>query len=174
MRRLAALAVLLVAVVFVGQRARGTSGPPLGPGQGVITRVVDGDTVHVRVSTGNETVRLIGIDTPETHRPGTPIECFGIEATKALQRLLPNGTPVRLERDAEARDRYGRLLAYVYRSKDALFVNLEQARQGSAAAYTFPPNVTHADEFVKAAADARDAGRGLWSACGGGHVAAVR
>ena len=175
-RRLLSLAVLLIAVAVAGGRALGvgSGGPPLGPGQGRVARVVDGDTIHVRLSTGEETIRLIGIDTPETHKPNTPVECFGVEATKSMQRLLPVGTAVRLERDAEPRDRYGRLLAYVYRSKDSLFVNLAQVQAGYAAAYTYPPNVAHADTFVRAAADAREAGRGLWSKCGGNHVAAGR
>jgi micrococcal nuclease len=167
--------VLLVALGVAGGRAFGGGhAAPLGPGQGSVVRVVDGDTIHVRLSTGEETVRLIGIDTPETHKPGTPVECFGVEAARSMQRLVPEGTAVRLQRDAEARDRYGRLLAYVYRSKDALFVNLEQVKAGYAAAYTYPPNVAHADEFVKAAADARDSGRGLWSKCGGNHVTSRR
>jgi micrococcal nuclease len=168
MRRL--LAVTMVVALAACTRSAGAA---RGPGDGVVTKVVDGDTIHVRLGHSTETVRLIGIDTPETHRPNTPVECFGKEATKAMRRLLPTGTAVSLQRDAEARDRYGRLLAYVYRSKDRTFVNLEMARTGFAAAYTFPPNVAHADEFVSAAADARDAGRGLWSACGGNHVAAT-
>ena len=67
-------------------------------------------------------------------------------------------------RDAEARDRYGRLLAYIYRAKDNLFVNLALARDGYADVLTYPPNVAHADEFVAAVRDARDANRGLWKA----------
>ncbi len=153
-------------------RAAGSAAGAKRPGGATVVRITDGDTLHVRVNGASERVRLIGIDTPETHKPGTPVECFGAEATKALGRLLPAGTPIRLERDVEARDRYGRLLAYVYRVADGLFVNLEMAQTGFAAPYTYPPNVAHTDVFVAAAADARDAGRGLWSACGGGHVAA--
>ncbi|MBA3653717.1 MAG: thermonuclease family protein [Actinobacteria bacterium] len=140
------------------------------PGAAVVTKVIDGDTLAVKIGGGTEHVRLIGIDTPETHKPNTPVECFGVEATKALTRLVPTGTPLRLERDAELRDRYGRLLAYVYRAKDGLFVNLEMVKTGFAAAYTYPPNVAHTTDIVAAAGQARDAGRGLWSACGGGHV----
>jgi micrococcal nuclease len=133
-----------------------------------VVRVVDGDTVHLLLGDTEETVRLIGIDTPETHRPGTPVQCFGPEATRFTAALLPKGTAVRLERDVEARDRYGRLLGYVIRADDGLFVNLQLARQGFAHAYTFPPNIAHADEFVAAAGQARDEQRGLWSRCGDG------
>jgi micrococcal nuclease len=72
---------------------------------------------------------------------------------------------VRLVRDIEPRDRYDRLLAYVYRQPDDLFVNLAMARDGYAAQATFPPNIAHVDDFSRAVNEARDAGRGLWSAC---------
>jgi micrococcal nuclease len=161
--------ILLLVVVAGCASDAGAARPP---GAASVNRIVDGDTLHVRVGGHDEDVRLIGIDTPETHKPNTPVECFGKEATKQLGRLIPKGTAVELVRDVEARDRYGRLLAYVYRSRDHLFVNLEMARTGFAAAYTYPPNVAHASEIVAAAADARDNNRGLWAACGGGHVAA--
>ena len=150
----------------------------IGPGpveaNATIVRAVDGDTVHVLLGDvsgaasrpdASETVRLIGIDTPETHRPGTPIQCFGPEASRFTAALLSPGTPIRLERDVEARDRYGRLLAYIFRASDGVFVNLALARNGFAHAYTFPPNVAHTDEFVEAAGLARDEGLGLWSGC---------
>ena len=148
--------------------ASAVHGPgPVGANASVV-RVVDGDTVHLLLGDTEETVRLIGIDTPETHRPGTPLQCFGPEATRFTTALLPRGTRVRLERDVEARDRYGRLLGYVIRADDGLFVNFELARQGFAHAYTYPPNIAHADEFVAAAGQARDEQRGLWSGCGDG------
>jgi micrococcal nuclease len=141
----------------------------------IITRIVDGDTVVVALTDPDghdEHVRLIGIDTPETKKPDTPVECFGREATEHLHALLPDGTPVRVERDAEARDRYGRLLANVYRASDGLFVNLAMVRDGFAAQLTVPPNVAHVDEIGAAAATAREQQKGLWSACAGPHVAA--
>lgn len=147
------------------------AGPPAAPGSATVVRVVDGDTIRVVVAGREEPVRLIGIDTPETHGRGGLRECFGKEATARTEALLPPGTEVRLVRDAELRDRYDRLLAYVYRSDDDLFVNLTLAEEGYAAAFTFPPNVAHADEFVAAAAAARRSGRGLWSACGGPDTA---
>jgi micrococcal nuclease len=149
--------------------ATNSGGDPPTPGTAVVDRVVDGDTVRVRLAgrDGTESVRLIGIDTPETHGPGGLRECFGKEASARAAELLPRGTTVRLVRDAEARDRYGRLLAYVYRKDDDLFVNLAMAEGGYAAPLTIPPNVAHRDAFVDAAAEAREAGRGLWGACGG-------
>lgn len=130
-----------------------------------VVRVVDGDTIIVRLSGKNERVRLIGIDTPESVKPNTPVECFALEASARTKALLPAGSVVKLVRDVELRDRYGRLLAYVYRASDDLFVNLALATDGYASAYTYPPNVAHAGELVAAAGEARDAGRGLWSRC---------
>jgi micrococcal nuclease len=135
------------------------------PAVGEVTKITDGDTIHVAIGGGDETVRLIGIDTPESVDPRSPVECFGKEASAHLAELIPVGTEVRLVRDVEARDRYDRLLAYVYRERDDLFVNLQQALDGYADLLTFPPNVAHVDDFTAAVAEARDAGRGLWSAC---------
>jgi micrococcal nuclease len=155
----------LVAVACGGGTAATGTGAPDEPGAAVVERVVDGDTVRVRVGGRRESIRLIGVDTPESVRPGTPVECFAREAAARLRVLLPPGTRVRLERDIEARDRYGRLLAYVHRRRDGLFVNLALAREGYAQAATYPPNVAHSAEFVVAVAEARDAGRGLWARC---------
>lgn len=140
-----------------------------GPGAATVVSVVDGDTVRVRFPgrSATESVRLIGIDTPETHGPGGLRECFGAEASAHTSALLGEGEVVRLERDVEARDRYGRLLAYVHRRRDGLFVNLALARDGFAAPLSIPPNIAHAAAFASAAADARSAGRGLWGRCGG-------
>lgn len=160
---------VLVLCVACSAPGAGAARPP---GSGTVSRIVDGDTIHVKVAGRDEDVRLLGIDTPETHKPNTPVECFGVEATKHITQLIPPGTDVQLVRDVEARDRYGRLLAYVYRSRDHLLVNLAMVRDGYAAAYTYPPNVAHADEIVAAASDARQHDRGLWRACGGGHVPA--
>jgi micrococcal nuclease len=160
----------LTSLVVVGGACGGsgsTRGSAAEPGAATVVRVVDGDTVRVKLGGAEERVRLIGVDTPETHGPGGLRECFGQEATTQMQHLLPAGTVVRLVRDAEPRDRYQRLLAYVYRRKDGLFVNLAMARDGFAAALTIPPNVAHTDEFVAAAADARQASKGLWGRCGG-------
>ena len=156
----------VVALVLLGAtcQQRGDAAPP---GQATVIKVVDGDTIRAQLGSTNESVRFIGIDTPETHGRGGLRECFGQEATKRLQTLLPEGAAVTIVRDVEARDRYGRLLAYVYRASDGLFVNLAMARDGYAVSLTIPPNVAHADEFAAAAGDARRAERGLWAECGG-------
>ena len=135
-----------------------------GEEQGTVTRIVDGDTIHVRVEGRDETIRYIGVDTPESVKPGTPVECFAKRASAFNARLV-DGERVRLVLDAEHRDRYGRLLAYVYRARDGLFVNAALVRRGYAQPLTIPPNVAHAGEFQRLAATARRAGRGLWSAC---------
>ena len=129
--------------------------------------VSDGDTIGIEIDGVEERVRLIGIDTPETKKPNTPIECFGPEATDFTESLLPKGTPLHVQRDVEARDVYGRLLAYVYRSDDGMFINLEIAARGYARPLTIPPNVAHADDFVVAARTAEAANVGLWAGCSG-------
>jgi endonuclease YncB( thermonuclease family) len=156
------LAILLAAC------GRGGGAEALPPGTARVTKVVDGDTIRVQLQGGEERVRLIGIDTPESVKPGSPVECFAKEAAARTRALLPPGTPVRLVRDVEPRDRYGRLLAYVYRADDDLFVNLALADEGYALPFTLPPNVAHSDEFAAAAARAREEGRGLWSRCDAG------
>ena len=130
-----------------------------------IDRVVDGDTIIVEP---NERVRLIGIDTPESVKPDSPEECFGAEASRRLSALLPPGTEVVLVADVESQDRFERSLAYVYRRDDDLFVNAALIDEGFAFAYTVPPNVAFADEFVDLQRTARREGRGLWSACPSG------
>lgn len=143
------------------------SDPLPGDGQAVVEHVVDGDTVVVDIAGRSETVRLIGVDTPETKHPDRPVECFGPEASARLDELLPAGSAVRLERDVEARDRYGRLLAYVYRADDDVLVNLVLAEEGYADTAPFPPNTTRSAELAGAVSEARQRGAGRWSACGG-------
>ena len=167
-----ALVTPLVGLALVAGCGRGSSEPPptASPATGtlpagidvVVRKVIDGDTIEV---SGGERVRLIGIDTPETNDPNRPAGCFGTEATRFTASLLASGTPVRLVGDAEQRDRYGRLLAYVYRRADGLFVNAELLRRGYAQLLTIPPNVAHTDEFVSIARDARAGSQGLWAAC---------
>lgn len=130
-----------------------------------VVRIVDGDTMVVRVGRTDERLRLIGINTPESVDPNRPVMCFGKEASQHLKSLTPVGTQIRIERDVEPRDKFGRLLGYVYRAADGKFVNLAQITDGYANQYTFPPNVAHTDEFRRAAAAARSQGVGLWSAC---------
>ena len=129
--------------------------------------VVDGDTVDMTIDGVKERVRLIGIDTPETKKPNTPIQCFGPEASAFTKSLLPEGTAVYLERDVEARDVYGRLLAYAYVAETGAFVNLEIMQGGYARTLTIPPDVAHSAEFVEAARTAEHDNVGLWAACNG-------
>lgn len=142
------------------------SGTPGGADiEGRVVKVVDGDTVRVRVDGREENVRYIGVDTPETKRPGRPVECFGPAASAANERLV-DGREVHLEVGEEQRDRYDRLLAYVYRADDGRFVNEILVRDGYARPLAIEPNVDHAEAFSALADEARKAGRGLWSACG--------
>ena len=150
-------------------RQPGSSSEPaaaLAGAAAIVVEVIDGDTVDVKVAGRTERVRLIGIDTPEATGGFLPVECYGDEASAFTRTLLPVGTDVRLTRDVEARDRYDRLLAYVHRAGDGLFVNLEIAANGYAEALIIEPNSTHADSFYAAASTARDQGLGLWGACG--------
>ena len=159
------IALLAVAAVVGGHAALGGGSGASGPSSGPVVRVVDGDTIRVRLGGTDEPIRYIGVDTPETVKPGTPVQCYGRAASAYNKRLL-KGHSVRLVFDAERRDRYGRLLAYVYRQPDGLFVNAELVRRGYAQPLTIPPNVSHAPEFRALARGARRAGRGLWAACG--------
>jgi micrococcal nuclease len=144
----------------------GRSVSPGGRMEGRVTRVVDGDTVKVWLGGRPQTVRYIGMDTPETVKPNTPVQCFGKSASAENAHLV-GGARVTLRLGAEPRDRYGRLLAYVYRGRDGLFVNAALVRGGFARTLTIPPNVAHARELGRLQAAAHAAGRGLWGACGG-------
>ena len=166
------LAVLALVVAAAG--GAGASGlldgdeqAPAAPGRddvGRVVKVVDGDTIHVQLGPVREKVRYIGIDTPETKDPRKPVQCFGEKASRFNARLVGDER-VRLVRDVEERDRYGRLLAYVHRERDGLFVNAELARLGYAQPLTITPNVRYADRFAALAREAREAGRGLWAEC---------
>ena len=136
----------------------------------VVERVVDGDTIIARIGDRSEAVRLIGLDAPESVAPTRPVQCFGAEASQFLEAVLPVGTEITLLRDAEARDVYDRLLGYVVRSHDGLFVNLEVVAAGYAAVLTYPPNDHYAGVLDRAEAAAVASGRGLWSVCGGPDV----
>lgn len=147
-----------------GGPARGAAGDVL-EANSVVVRVVDGDTVVVRLDGAEQPVRLIGIDTPETVDPRRPPECFGAEASEATSRLLPPGTRVRLVRDAEVRDRYDRLLAYVYRASDGELINLALVAGGYASSSAYPPNTALQARLDDAETGARERRAGLWGAC---------
>jgi micrococcal nuclease len=127
-----------------------------------VLRVIDGDTILVALDGREERVRYIGVDTPETVAPDRPVGCFGKEASEA-NRALVEGRTVELERDVSERDRFGRLLRYVY--ADGVSVNEELVRRGYATAVTFPPDVREADRLRSLERAAREGGRGLWGAC---------
>ncbi|HMJ01980.1 MAG TPA: thermonuclease family protein [Conexibacter sp.] len=139
---------------------------PGGTATARLERVVDGDTIAVRLGGREERIRYIGVDTPETVKPDAPVECFGHAAHGLNARLLGGeGARLRLRFDRELRDRYGRLLAYVYRAGDGLFVNARLVVAGAARTLPIAPNTAHAAELSGLQHDARAAGRGLWSAC---------
>jgi micrococcal nuclease len=130
-----------------------------------VERVVDGDTFVAAVGGRRERVRIIGVDTPETVAPNRPVEPYGRQASDFAKKEL-TGQPVRLAGDAEPRDRYGRLLAYVWLA-DGTFWNALLAAEGYAQQLTIPPNVTYADLFRRLVAEARQHDRGLWARPGG-------
>ena len=145
--------------------ATGTSPTAGAQPNATVVRIVDGDTIIASVGGRDQRIRFIGMNTPESVDPRRPVECFGHEASAHLKSLLHAGDRLRLVRDVEPRDKYGRLLAYVYRSSDGLFVNLTQVSDGYAQVLTIPPNIAHVDDFRVAERQAREAHRGLWSAC---------
>jgi micrococcal nuclease len=139
-----------------------------GGGRGLpatVTQVVDGDTVDLRIAGTTERARLLGIDTPETVKPNTPVQCYGPEASARTKALLPPGTTVVVQRDREARDRFGRLLLYVWRRQDRLFVNGSLVRDGFARTLSIEPNTARRAELAALADGARSAGAGLWGTC---------
>lgn len=142
-----------------------TFGPTGATVEARVVRVIDGDTIEVGVGGGLEKVRYIGVDTPETVAPGSPVEWMGPEASKANEALVL-GQTVLLESDVRDRDDFGRLLRYVWVSNGASWtlVNLELVRRGFASVATYPPDVKYVDLFVDAEQTARAADDGLWGA----------
>jgi micrococcal nuclease len=127
-----------------------------------VVRVVDGDTIEARIDGELEDVRYIGLDTPETVKPGAPVECFGARASSFNHRLV-EGRRLRLVFGVERYDVYGRLLAYAYLGRR--FVNAILVRHGLARTLTIPPNDRFAPLLRGLELDAARAGRGLWGAC---------
>lgn len=128
-----------------------------------VIETIDGDTVVVQFANGErDTVRMLGVDTPETHHPTKPVQCFGPEASDYTHvRLL--GRSVTLELDVERRDIYGRLLAYI--RVDGARYNDELLRLGYARLLVIPPNGDHARAMLAAELAAKEEERGLWGAC---------
>ena len=132
-----------------------------------VTRIIDGDTVEIQYNGKRMSVVLIGVDTPETVHPEKPVEAFGKEAT-AFTRNLLLGESVYPRFENDRTDRYGRLLAYLYRAPDGLFVNLEIIRQGYGKVYTTVP-FAHKTLFQHYEKHAQNAGRGLWGTSSDGQ-----
>lgn len=157
---LLAVVALLVLRPWEGESGTGETGPRAA--DALVARVVDGDTIEARIGGEVEDVRLIGIDTPETVKPESPVECFGPQASAFTHRLL-EGRRVRLVFGAERRDVYERLLAYVY--IDHRFLNAMLVRRGLARTLSIPPNTRYRALFERLEIGAARSGRGLWGAC---------
>lgn len=133
--------------------------------------ISDGDTVGVRAegrgvlaAGADTTVRLLLIDTPESKHRDLPVQCFAQRATRATERLLPEGSDAWVQADRELLDQYDRALLYVWNT-DGTFVNERLVRRGFARVEWYRPNDRHLDRIRAAERAAREAGRGLWSHC---------
>lgn len=147
------------------------------PGQYKVTRFSDGDTITISMNGKNETIRFIGVDTPETHDPRKPVQCYGPAASAYTKNTITAaGSKVRLAADPQSsdRDRYDRLLRYIY-LPDGTLLNEKLIAEGYAFYYPYFP-FTKSDSFAAAQKQAQEAGKGLWSNCnptptdGGGYV----
>jgi micrococcal nuclease len=160
-------------VLLVEQAPATLAAEPAGYEEAVVTRVVDGDTIVVRVTGrvegpgageaaigGEHRLRLIGIDTPESVKPNSPVECFALEASAAASALL-EGQEVKLVKDVEERDGFDRLLRYVYLGAE--MTNARLVVNGYAHAFTYPPNVRHSELLAALQHDAEAGNRGLWA-----------
>lgn len=169
MRRAAAAVVLLLTACATAEPPAPTALPvPAGAQEAVVVRHSDGDTFVLRgIGTGPlpaapTKVRLLEVDTPEVHP--TPV-CFGTEAADRTAELIPRGAHVRVEADRDERDRYGRLLLYVW-TEDGASLEEVLLREGYARVLYVRPNDRHLDHFRGVEARAKAAGTGLWGRCG--------
>jgi micrococcal nuclease len=156
----ATLAVALLGSAGWGWRSGGHGAAKF---DATVVHDVDGDTIVVAFGGRDEKIRILGADTPETVDPRKPVQCYGPEASAHTKARLPPGTRVRLETDVEKRDKYGRLLAYVY--VGGVRYDDELLSLGYARLLIIAPNGVHAREMLKEELAARAAGRGLWGAC---------
>jgi micrococcal nuclease len=163
-RNLGSVALLLIAaaVLLRPWEEIGKSGAESANAHAYVIRAVDGDTIEARIGDELEDVRYIGVDTPETVKPGTPVQCFGHRASEFNHRLVEDRR-LRLVFGVERRDVYGRLLAYAYIGHR--FVNAELVRRGLARTLAIPPNTRYQAVFRRLELKAARTGRGLWSAC---------
>jgi micrococcal nuclease len=163
------IGVAVVAVVAIVSAWAPTAARAQVSSPATVTRVIDGDMVNARLADGREiTVRLIGIDTPETRRPGVAVECGGKQASEAMQRLV-EGQPVNLVSDPtqDAVDRFGRSLFYVDRSSDGLDVGEEMLRRGWAEVLVFDQNFQRLPRYRAAEREALNRRAGVWARCEG-------
>ncbi len=162
--QLGSLALLLIATTLILRPWEGDEADQGGPGaaRALVVRVIDGDTIAARIDGSVEDVRYIGVDTPETVKPGAPVQCFGPQASAFNHRLV-EGRRLRLVFGIERRDTYGRLLAYAFLGRR--FVNAMLVRRGLARSLKIPPNDRFAPLFRRLELGAARAGRGLWGAC---------
>lgn len=162
------IALLIIGVGYIAN-SRQVQPPPqvvgtVSPGYYRVVSFSDGDTIVVDMDGTAEHVRMIGVDTPETKDPRKPVQCFGQAASDFTKQLIGTQS-VRLESDplSTNRDRYDRLLRYVY-LPDGRLVEAEIIRQGYGFAYTSFP-FTKSDEFIAYQREAREQNRGLWASC---------
>ena len=152
-----------------GDRPQAPAGIPAEAQPGVVEKVVDGDTIWVRiddpggplVANATHKIRLLEIDTPETVAPGQPIECGGPQASAFAERRMPVGSQVHLLADREDVDQYGRFLRYVW-TDDGAFFNLDAVRTGHARAVLYEPNDAYIEVLREAESRARSEGLGVW------------
>lgn len=154
--------IIIAGLIFtLTQNKRNFPTPPFAK----VIQVIDGDTF--KINTG-EKVRLVGIDTPELHHPKKPVQCFGREAMLKTKELV-EGKVIRLEKDISEKDRYGRLLRFVYipmlSPTPEIFINAYLVQEGYARVATFPPDVSKSDTFVQLAREAFINNKGLWKSC---------
>jgi len=181
-RRIAILALVAIGIIACGGPSAASIGSPAAtsaaPGTAAsVSRVVDGDTLKARIAGRTETVRVIGLDTPESVKPGTPVECYALRASAEAERLLPVGAAIHLEADPTqaTRDQYGRLLAHVWLADGTLYAE-RMIRGGFGIHYIYGgvPSI-HARPLAAAEDAARAALSGLWSpatCAGNDHTAA--
>lgn len=163
------VATVIVAAAIMGWVVAVGRGDPLHDDKPIIGRiqahvvdVADGDTINIEFRGDVHTVRLLGIDTPETHHPTKPVQCFGPEASEFTTQVLL-GQTVELEFDQQRRDAYGRLLAWVW--LDGELFNKTVVSVGNARLLLIPPNLAHGRTLLKAQQLAISTGVGLWAAC---------
>lgn len=155
----------ILVAIGIATLAMGCAGDRRGPEVPLaeVVRVIDGDTVVVRSGSSEESVRVIGIDTPEVAHHGQPGECGGVEAAARTMELLPKGVVVTLYRDTEARDSFGRLLAYIAVGEHNL--SLVLIEEGHARPLSISPNLLLADTIATLSERAAQAGVGIWGSC---------